>query len=284
MINSIKEWCKNWVGYYTIKNKLEEKNNILKTQISGLLDVNNELETKLDNITSKYELTKHELEKLLKNEKLDILSLKTWYEGRRNQTPWYYNGRRLGTQDVTVYLEVGNIEPFTELAKDLISRYKLTNKNTPTEIITMMYRYWNLDSSWTYVTDQKQFGSAEWWESPDRALDTRRGDCESKSKAMYWTGIEMLRLLDKEEHDWRLTFVAATITGAGGHAFLTWLYNDGEYYIIESTYDERNSKYKTWLKTPMRFNNFYGAPWGIATKYRSWRGSSAALKSFKDFN
>ena len=99
-------------------------------------------------------------------------------------------------------------------------------------------------------------------------------NCEGKAKAMYWTFICVLRELGLESHEWRLTFVASMIVGAGGHAYLTWLADNGEYYAIESTYDERRSYQMTWLKTPIRFNNMYGSFWGFATYYKSWVGGN----------
>jgi hypothetical protein len=99
---------------------------------------------------------------------------------------------------------------------------------------------------------------------------------------MLNTATEMLRLLKMSEHEWRLTFIASVVAGEGGHAYLTWLYDDGEYYVVESTYYEESSKGKTWLRTPMRFNNMYQFPWGFATKTRSWVGSNEALLSFRD--
>lgn len=283
MIEQLKEWCKVWVGYYSIKNDLTyEINNLTQINID-LLDMVTFLQSELQVVTDKYELTKKQLSTLLEDNKLDILSLKDWYAGRRNQTSWIYNGRRLGAQDVSVYLRPDNIIPFTDLAQRLIDDFSLTIKNTPTEVITAMYKYWNKSSSWTYVSDSIQFGQIEWWENASDAIITRKGDCETKAMCMLNTATEMLRLLNMHEHEWRLTFVASVVAGEGGHAYLTWLYNDGEYYVVESTYYEISNFNKTWLKTPMRFNNMYQDPWGFATKTRSWRGTNSALLSFKDF-
>ena len=234
------------------------------------------------NYAKEIEELKEELNKLLTQNKLNILELKDWYENRRNQNTWLYNGNRLGRTDVKNYLIPSDIKPFTKLAKEIIERYSITEKHSPTEIITFMYRYWNLTSSWRYVTDMALYGVIEMWEDPTEAVKRRTGDCETKAKCMLNTATEMLRILKKSNHEWRLTFIASVVAGEGGHAYLTWLYDDGEYYVIESTYYEHSSKQKTWLKTPMRFNNMYQNPWGFATKTRSWTGTNSALMNFRE--
>jgi FtsZ-binding cell division protein ZapB len=275
-------WLREVTGYFELSKELNDKLLVAHDEIEFLNKEVIELLKKNDELQQKYEESKTKIQELLRKETVDILELRSWYENRRSSQPWIYNGVRLGSQDVVKYLEVEDITPFTKLANEIIDRYSVTSDSTATEVITAMYRYWNLTSSWRYITDQVQFGKNEYWETADRALATRRGDCESKSKAMYWTGIEMLRLMNLSEHDWRLTFWATHVIGEGGHALLSWLGDDGEYYAIESTFDENNSKYKTWLRTPIRFNNLYGSPWGFATKDKSWRGYNSMLLSFRD--
>jgi hypothetical protein len=286
MIKWITEFIRKANDYDAMKEafkaRIEERDNRVAYTEAYFTEQLREVVDQLDKARRTKEILEEQIADMIKKETTDIMELRDWYEGRRSVLPWIYNGRRLGSVDVKYYLIPSDVKPFTELAEDLIKRYKLDKKSKPEDIMTMMYRYWNLRSSWTYVSDLAQFGQIEWWEDATEALKRRRGDCESKTKCMYWTAMEMLRLLDKEEHQWRVTFIAASVIGEGGHAFLTWLHDDGEYYVIESTYDEVNSKGKTWLKTPMRFNNLYGTPWGFATHKQSWRGSNQALLSFRD--
>jgi hypothetical protein len=282
MINKIKEFIHYGVNGKQIEEELTQVINDLSIRHNDLWRELWIVSNELLEVQEKYDLSKEQIAELLKKETLDILELKSWYEGRRNQSTWFYNGNRLGHADVRRYLIPSDIKPFTDLANEIIERYKLDFENTPTEVITAMYRYWNLKSSWTYMTDMAQYGQVEYWEDPTVALKKRRDDCETKAKCMLNTATEMLRLLNKEEHEWRLTFIASVVAGEGGHAYLTWLHDDGEYYVVESTYYEESSKGKTWLRTPMRFNNMYQSPWGFATKTRSWIGSNNALLSFRD--
>lgn len=278
MIDKINRWLRELVGYYELERELE-----LATDEIIFLD--EELATIKDDllvVKEKYEDAKQEILLAVKKETLPIIELKNWYEKRRSQMTWRYNGGRLGLTDVKNYLETTNKDAFTALSLELISEYKLRKETPINSVITSIYHYWNKRTSWRYRTDQTLHGRMEWWEEPSETLRTRVGDCETKAMCMYWTIDEALRLLGKAEHDWRLTFTASNVVGEGGHAYLTWLHDDGEYYVIESTYDEKNSKEKTWLRTPMRYNNLYGDPWGFANKHRSWKGTNTALMSFRE--
>jgi hypothetical protein len=282
MINKIKELIHYALNGKQIETKLKQEINQVELTLIDAMKNYEAISTELVETELKYEASKIQIAELLKKETIDILDLKGWYESRRNQNSWFYNGGRLGLVDVRRYLIPSDIKPFTDLANELISKYKLTEDNSPTDIITAMYRYWNLRGSWTYRTDMQLHGKVEWWEDPTEALKKRIGDCETKAKCMMNTATEMLRLLNKSEHEWRLTFIASMVAGEGGHAYLTWLHDDGEYYVVESTYYEVSNYHKTWLRTPMRFNNMYQDPWGFATKTRSWVGSNEALLSFRD--
>ena len=256
---------------------IEQENYTLK-----IID-NNNLLAELSEVNRKYEESKKTIQELINNKKLDIQNLKEWYENRREQERWTYNGGRLGNKDVRLYLIPSDYKPFTEEATIIINKYQLTSNNNPTQIITACYKYWNLRKNWIYYTDMEKYGVIDWWENPNEALKNRHGDCESKAMVMMNTMREALKILGHKEHYWRLTFVCSIVAGEGGHGYLTWLHDDGEYYVIESTYYEQSSFNKTWLRTPMRFNNMYQSPWGFATLEKSWRGNNASLMNFKDF-
>lgn len=269
---------RRWTGYFDLQNEIT----ILQQQLKEQQQYSDLLNDDLEQLRHKYQLSKEKIEELILKETLPIQDLKDWYEDRRDQRPWEYNGRRLGYTDVKNYIKTKDITEFTKLAKQLTTKYKITNKHSPTQIVTFAYKYWNLIGSWTYKTDLQLHKQEEYWEDAADAILTRVGDCETKAMCIYWTILELFKLHNKSKHSWRLTFTAAVVNSGFGHAILTWLHNDGEYYVIESTFDENNSKYKTWLRTPMRYNNMYGAPWGFATHERSWKGSNSALLSFRD--
>jgi hypothetical protein len=235
-----------------------------------------------EELQRKYEESKAELQRQIDKDNIEVSELKEWYEGRRLQSSWTYNGGRLGLSDVKNYLKPRDTEPFVLLAKEIIEKYGLDKSMSPTQIIEGVYRYWNLKASWTYKTDLELYGRQEWWEDPTDALNNRKGDCESKAHCMYNTAKQTFILLGKTSDFWRLTFVASMVLGEGGHGYLTWLASDGEYYVVESTYDQVNSHWKTWLRTPIRYNNLYYDFWGYATDTKSWSGTYSALTGFKD--
>ncbi len=251
-------------------------------QYEELLDHYLELEYEQDKEIYQLVMDKKELQEKLSslNEQLDINSLQNWYEGRRLKKKWTYNGGR-GLKDVKDYLKPSDDKPFISLAQQLIDTYRLSTKNIATEIIGVMYKYFNKSSSWKYAYDRNKYHKEEMWEDPTLALSEREGDCESKAMVMLNTAVEMLKILDKEKDIWRLTFVCSRVLGEGGHGYLTWLHNDGNYYVIESTYDPVNSKRKTWLKTPIINNNLYQNFWGFANHKQSWKGSNSAFMKFE---
>jgi len=91
----------------------------------------------------------------------------------------------------------------------------------------------------------------------------------------------MLKELGILEHYWRIKIACGRLVGYGGHAFNIWLHDDGEWYVIESTYDLANSYKKTWLKTPIKNNNLYRDFWGFIRKDRSWLSKYSSLQPYK---
>lgn len=285
MIKNIINILRKITGY----NELLRDYNKQYERILQYEEVINNLEQELKNLTKKIDKLEQEkqsledqLSDMLENNKVDVLELRDWYEGRRRSEPWKYDGGRLGYTDVKYYLRPSDMKPFTELAEKLIDENDLDGNSNPTDVVTIMYKYWNKKSSWTYKYDKELYNKADYWEDPTESMLRRTGDCESKSFCMLNTTTEMLRLLALSEHEWRLTFTASVVAGEGGHGYLTWLYDDGEYYVVESTYYNRSSFNKTWLKTPIRFNNLYQDLWGFSTKEKSWRTYNSALTNFKD--
>ena len=101
---------------------------------------------------------------------------------------------------------------------------------------------------------------------------------------MHAVIVELLEMFNMSEYAWRLKFTASHVLGEGGHAYNIWLHDDGEWYVIESTYDLRGSFRRTWLKTPIRNNNMYYNFWGFARPDRSWKGYSITSLETKEVN
>ena len=269
------------LAYEGLFKEFQDLLKIISEERAQFTKVINDLERENTLTHEELRASKDRLKSLLADESLDINSLKAWYEGRRAQKRWSYDGRRLGKVDVKLYLRPSDDTPFITLAKELITKYRLTKDMKEETILLALYKYWNLKSSWKYRLDENgEYRVVDYWEDPTIAVKARLDDCETKAMCMYNTIKQVFILLGKQESFWRLTFVASRLVGYTGHGFLTWLHSDGEYYVIESTYDSVNSLKKTFLKTPMRFNNLYGTPWGFSTDNKSWLGSNSALLKF----
>jgi hypothetical protein len=158
LINKILTLIREWSGYYELSEELNSRIIDLSVRHDVLYQELEVLKESYLEVQEKYDLSKEQISELLKKETIDILELKGWYEGRRNQNSWFYNGRRLGNADVRRYLIPSDIKPFTDLANELISRYKLSEDNSPTEVITAMYKYWNLKSSWNLTRATRVVG------------------------------------------------------------------------------------------------------------------------------
>jgi predicted transglutaminase-like cysteine proteinase len=270
--------------------KLNEERVILKKEIDGLTETLTKkeenyhitgekltlLQADYTRLQDKLQITEETLTKALNKGKLDIISLQDYYEGKRRLNTWEYDGTRLGKTDVKDYLQRSDAAPFKIWAKQYINSMSLKKSMSISNIITKIYNTFAYEQ-WTYTSDKEQFGKMEYWENPTQVFKTKTSDCESRAMSMYWCFIEVLKELGLEQHEWRLTFVASIVLGEGGHAYLTWLHDDGEYYVIESTYDILGSFTKTWLKTPLRFNNMYTKFYGFATYYKSWSGGNTSM-------
>jgi len=227
-------------------------------------------------------LAESQLFELTNKKTVDIKDLKNWYYTKfSSDKPWLYNARSNGLMDIKDVLNDGNDITMLEATTTLIDELSLTSNNTPEEIIEKIAWYFVNKKNWQYTKDIDQYKVIEYWERASKSWVSRKGDCDSLAILMHNLIYHSFKILDKSEHYWRLKMVAmGTIVEA--HAFNIWLGEDGEWYVIESTLDLRNSLMKTWLKTPLRNNNLYsGVAWGYADKTKSWSGSVTSLEPYK---
>ena len=278
MIETIKEWCKNWVGYYALKYELEEKNDILKKQINELLDVNNELVElvpQIEDLQAQLEETQTQLtaaneEIFYLTDFIDIDNFKSWYISRWGTRTWSYNWDNKGPKPVNQAFRYkdNNTGPqkLIDLKDEIINRYNMESPSK-TEIIERVKQYFTVRNHWTYVYDHANPlhpGVADYWQEIDVSIDRRRGDCEDLAILMHMTIRTMFDEFGYEDDKWRVVFTAGTMIGYGGHAYNLYLHNDGHYYVIESTFDLEGSFKRAWLKTPLVYNNLYQNVWGFA--------------------
>jgi len=271
-------------------NSYDELNKLNYEYINRVDELEDSLDfftAQLTQVNKSYVSLQEKYSELLNAGYVDVNNLKDWYEGRRNQTPWIYNGARLGHVDVKKYLVVqgeDNVLIMKESASTIINKYKIL-KDTPIEkIVEYLLKYFSSSSQWHYVYDKDKFGMIEFWQSAEKSWIDRKGDCDDLAILIHVLFNYIMEYFNRENESWRLTFAAGLMNVGGGHAFNTFLHTDGEYYVVESTFDINGSYSRTWLHTPVRYDNTYYSFWGFATKDKSWKGDLNALINYNDIN
>lgn len=268
---------------YKKGRRYDEDIKTLLQQTAILTDDNRWLQSQQEELLTMYskekndnELLKEQVSKLLKKGVVDVSSLKDYYEQKFGNLTWLYDYNSDGTlSDVKNSLvvpaeEQEHIEIITTL---IINKYDLTSSTPPSEIVGKIKKYFSLRSSWTYKYDQEYYGRPDFWAPAHTSAQTRKGDCDDLAILMHCVTHSTLIRLGLEQHYFRLKLTASMVLGEGGHAYNLWLHNDGEWYVVESTYDLRGSLDRNWLKTPVKNNNTYYSFWGFARKDRSFVGS-----------
>jgi len=212
----------------------------------------------------------------------NVLDYKEQYIAAHETSPYLYDYKRNGQRlDIKEALEVTTtgLETIKILSEEI---FKGKHLRSSSDVIEVIMKYFADRSNWRYVYDKDQFGKIEFWQLAEISATTRKGDCDDLAILMYALGDYSLRTLGYEEHVWRLELVTAKILGEGGHCFNRWLGDIGHWFVVESTYDLPGSLRRTWLKTPMIYNNMYEKMYAFATNQKSWRGSISSLRNIMD--
>jgi hypothetical protein len=258
------------LGLFKERDKFIE---YLQEEIDSLTKFNIELGKDIDEIYTKKEAAENQLRKLLEQKTLNVQNLQEWYDERFGTDKWFYSYDGRLAKDVSQALRVNNPEIIRELSETIANHYKLESPS-PVDCIKSVARFFMLRGEWTYVTDIDMHELREFWAPAEFSAVRRQGDCDSLAILMHRLILDMFDMYGLSEYGWRLKLTAGHVIGEGGHAYNIWLHDDGEWYVIESTYDLKNSFNRTWLKTPVRNNNLYVNFWGFARPDRSWKGNS----------
>lgn len=271
------------IGTYNKGLKYDElliKHSLLEANFEEVQAYYTELVEYAESVDKKYGLLRTQYKDLLKKGVLDILSLKSWYEAKYQSRAWLYDFDGQGKKDVKLSLVVTSDGEgvLKSLSKEILVKYE---SETPTEVVESVLKYFSIKKNWKYMYDKDLFNKEEFWQLAEISAVTRKGDCDDLAILMHNLVYFMLKELKLDEHYWRLKLVAGTLVGYGGHAYNIWLNNDGEWYVVESTYDLSGSFNKTWLKTPIKNNNLYRSFWGFSRKDKSWVGKLSSLEPYK---
>ena len=285
MTNPILKFIRNLVGYYELEQRYKKETEVLEEEADEQSKIIADLKNEIKDLKIEKQAAKDTIQEMIHKEKVDILDVKSWYENKFPQEAWTYNFRAKGNEDVKYAFRFDKKDGkkvLRELSEEIIERYNM-EKPTPKEVIERVKQYFRIRRNWTYRTDLQEYDMREYWAPVDVSIKSRRGDCDSLALVMHMLIRDIFDIKGLQEHKWRLKLTASTVLGEGGHAFNIWLHDDGEWYVIESTYDLAGSFSRTWLKTPMRYNNLYQRLWGFARPDRSFRGTTySALESYRE--
>lgn len=269
IIQTIKEVLHKIQDYNNQKLKVQQEQDKINKYKQDITSLNN----KLASITKDKNALASQVKTLLKKKQpISIESLKTYYENKYFDAPYYYNWGQ-GKQDVKNILHSKNTQLLKDTANNIAGKYKC---DTPTKCVEAVMK-WALKSKFKYVSDH-----GEQWRRADQVMADMRDDCDGLAVLMHELTRRVLTIKGFKGSYWRLKYTTGQLLGEAGHAFNIWLHDDGEWYAVESTYDLRGSLMKTWLKTPIRNNNLYVYYWGFARTDKSWVGSSGDLIPYKE--
>ena len=102
-------------------------------------------------------------------------------------------------------------------------------------------KYWTdkrqyKDGHLTYVGDQSNYGKNEYWATADEILEKGKDDCDGFMLMIYLTAAEA------GIPDNRLFCTCGNVVG-GGHAYVTYIANNGVMYPIDGCYYPKNTWY-----------------------------------------
>lgn len=304
-IEKIKLFVYNVLNHNKIVNDLQSKINDLQSKIKEL---NNEIirledeysesaeyweemladyEKKLNDVEAEKEVLQKKLGDLVKTKKVDLDEVKEWYETILGYGTWRYNFDSEGTKNVVYAFRYKNPknghQKIRNVSKDIIEGYNINKKFKPEEIVECVMKYFGISGNWHYRTDDDLYGVREYWAEPDLSAEKRQGDCDSLAILMHYVIKDLFKYFGKTKNNWRLKFAVSRMLGGGAHAYNIWLHDDGEWYVVESTYDLQGSYKRTWLKTPLRHNNMYFGFWGFADENRAVLTSGVSnLRNIRD--
>lgn len=273
---------REWTGYYHLSKALNDRiidlsvrHDQLWQELEVLNDVHLGVVKQRDELEEQLRVANQEIFYL--TDFINIDNFKNWYITRRGSQLWTYNWDAKGNK--SVHLAFRYKDPKTgptkliEISLEIAERYNL-KQPSKTEIIERVKQYFTVRRNWTYVFDHENPlhpGVVDYWQEIDVSIDTKRGDCEDLAILMHMIIRTLFDYYGYEDYKWRLVLTAGQLVGYGGHGYNLYLHDDGHYYVIESTFDLEGSFKRTWLKTPVIYNNLYLNFWGFASPEGSQR-------------
>lgn len=281
-INKIKKVLKKLLG---CTKKEEELRNKISKYKETLGEVEGEVSSLRNSLEDAEKLVEKQKGKIsdLRDVDFDVEKFKDYYMMPHRQGKWTYNMRGEGRRPVQLFFrELEDEGVIRREAKDFVEKGGLRSRDKGVDyIVDKAYREVVEEWDWDYVSDQEKYGKPEYWEDPSIAIVEKEGDCDSKAGAMHMFIKHVLEETGYGDSTWRIRFVASK-THSEPHAYNVWLASDGEWYVVESTLDQKGSFKRAWMNTPLRHNNFYFDYYGFATSSDTWWGSRGVIKPYEE--
>jgi hypothetical protein len=125
----------------------------------------------------------------------------------------------------------------------------------------------------TYVSDSHNYNEAEYWQAPEITLSKGNGDCEDGAlllaSLMRMSGIPAYRV--KVCAGW-----VKTSSGRGGHAYVIYLADDGNWYPLDWCYYGTESE-RNFKKIPHKDNSKYQEIWWTFNDQYAWSQKDTRL-------
>jgi len=231
---------------------------------------------KLSIINSSNEDLIYELEKKLNNLNNGVNSDDTDYWNTHwKQTKIFYSAPK--SKWVCEYLKYSPHNMIQDISREIMKEYNPFNFDY--DKVPLVVMKWVKEQNFKYVSDIK-----ENWNSPEKTLKERKGDCDDIGILEYYLIREIFKQLNVwKEVKHRLKCVCGNVnargqipSGVGGHFYLNWLGYDSKWYIVESTY-YLNSAIANFEKLPQKLNPMYGVIWFTFNEEYSWNQFSLSI-------
>jgi hypothetical protein len=233
-----------------------------------------------EKIVTEQVITINELDtKLIELEKKPSVDDATYWNEKWTQSTVFYSAPK--RKKVISYVKYKEIPEIKVLAEYLIDNGANISHGADGVILKVLK--W-LDAEFKSKRFKYKLDKGEQWSEPEELLKRGFGDCDDWGILEY----HIIRQIFKTLNVWetvkhRLKCVAGNVnnigsipSGAGGHFYLIWLSEDGEWYTVESTY-YRNIAIQNFGKKSQKLNPMYGTIWFSFTEYASWSQKSLTV-------
>ena len=280
MLDTLKEWIARVQNYPVLEAEIKDlqKDASKKTkELANLEESKRESDSKLATTLKEIQ----DLRKTLNKQRADVSDADFWNNKWKKSIVRYKAPKRLKVIEYVKYRDIPAIDSF---ADDIIRDYALHPGNV--DMVPLGVMRWIHGKSFEYKIDD-----GEVWKTPEKFFeDVDEGnDCDDFMILMYFLIrkiFQKFEIWDEVKH--RLKCVAGNVnkrgvipSGAGGHAYLNWLRENGQWYTVETTYNIRTA-IGNYQKSPQKLNPMYGTIWFTFNEDHSWAQNSITV-SKEDF-